>query len=209
MVKTLQAASNKFSLKANKILVAFKATSHRETITCCSITHERARSICVIDLHSAWNQFCRDLFFLSSIGGVITRSNQLLTRSNLLSSNDNLITALRRTYPRPKPSFWEPHWSIASEFIDVCTRLQIVNLSNVSAAIGSTGSVADEVRFTRNYLSHRKTDTAIKALDALSHHGASSPLDIDSLLLVFVPAGVSLFEHWVTNLSLISFAACD
>jgi len=206
----LQRLSNDFVLRAQRIHASFQATDHPQTATCCPTTHKHTRALCVIELHNTWTQYCRDLVFTSALGGVRTRSGILISKSPLLVASNDVMNALRVTYrPRTKPSYWEPRWSIATETIDAATRLRIANLSNVNAALGSVTSTAEEIRHARNYLSHRKGDTALKAIKALSMHGATSPLDIDALLTSYVVSGVMLFEYWVTNLSLISIAACD
>lgn len=207
--RELQYLSNNLILRSHRIYESFQTTDHFQTATCCPTTHKRTRALCVIDLHNAWSQFCKDLVFVSALGGCRTRSGILLQKSPLLLASNDILGSLRATYARPKPHYWEPRWSIATEVIDACTRLGITNLSNVSAAIGSTTSVAEELRHTRNYVSHRKADTALKAINALPMHGAVSPLDIDSLLTSYVNSGVTLFEHWVSSLSITSIAACD
>lgn len=209
-VGELQKFSNTFVSKAHRILRDFNATDHTPTVACCVVSHSRTRASCVADLHNAWDQFCKELVVASVIGGANTRSGISIPRSATISGLNDVMSTLRASYaPRTKPNFWEPHWSIASELIDSARRLEVVNLSNISAAVGSTSSVADELRHARNYVSHRKADTALKTINALSAYGAVAPLDIDSLLVSFVPSGVTLFEHWVTNLSVISAAACD
>lgn len=198
-----------FASQAHRILAVFNSTDHPPAVNCCKRSHAPARSACVLHLHDRWSEFNKNLFVHSAIGGYVTRAGTILNRAAYLGPSDDPVTKLRNLQRSNPPSYWEPKWTVTSQYIAVCNQLGLSNYSNISAAIGSVGSPSQELRITRNYLAHRKTSTALAVVTELTPYGANTSLNIDQLLTSYVPGGVTLFEHWVNKLVLIAFTACD
>lgn len=203
----LETHAHQFARQSQRLLKTFDATNHTDTGSCCSQSHGPTRVACVINLNDYWSQFCKNVMVSSAVGGWTSRSGVMLSRVTGLGSNNDVMGLLRSTY-RSRPPFWEPNWTVASDFIDACRRVGISNLADVSAAIGATGSPAEELRLTRNYLAHRNADTAARAISVLAFYGATAPLDVDAVITRPAHAGAHLFETWVNGLTAVAFTAC-
>lgn len=207
MSHRLQSTAQKFYLRSDRILATFKATMHPPVRDCCSNAHEPTRQHCVLELYDAWSQFCKDLVLLSAQGGYSTSSGTTLTRASLIGSSRPLdaVYTLSGRYSHRTP----PSWGIPSELIGVARGIGIGNSANVSAAIGAVNSPSERVRHTRNYIAHKSSYTAQKAIAALSSYGSVSPLDVDQVLLTPTTHGVVVFEDWRNGLVTVAFSACN
>lgn len=202
----LEVLARKFAKQAQRSLATFNATDHVETGTCCSKSHAPTRANCVLNLNNYWSDFCRSLLIESARGGAVARSGNVLVRAPGLTNGADIMSELRSRY-RSRPPYWEPNWTVASDYIYACRQIRLVNLTYISAAIGSTGTPADELRLSRNYLAHRNASTATNAVRSLNAYGAILPLDIDNLLRSPVRPNTHLFKAWVDDLTVIAFAA--
>jgi len=203
----LEATAEKFTRQAHRSLRRFQETLHDEVTNCCTNSHVPTRHNCVIELYNHWSEFCKQLLINSARGGFQTRSGGVLLKAPGLPLDNDVISFLRTKY-RNRPIYWEPNWTISIDFIDACIKIDIANLSDVIAAIASTGSPSEQLRRSRHYLAHRNKGTATLAINELSIYGATLPLDIDQLIRKPVRAGANMFEVWVLDLTAIAFSAC-
>jgi len=162
-----------------------------------------AQSYATVRLQDAWARYCRALILMSAQGRVRTTSGQLLPASNLVqSAGGDALTALKLTYPRSRQSrpLWEPKWFDANEAYDAAARLQIANLSTVSA-ITATGNALDDLRMCRNFLAHRGQTSSAEVDQVRRRMGVSLNLSVEDLMnIVVLPGTTSLFEVWCDEL---------
>jgi len=210
VARHLEADARRFTLQAHRLLAAFNALDHPSLPEgCCATSHELAAANCVLNLHNHWSQFCKELIISSAKGGLTTRAGLVLPRATNLPPSNEVVSHVRSLYGWRVPR--EPHWSIASGFgnaIDTCTRLGVANLDDISAALGAVSSPAEELRLVRNYLAHRNSDTASRALATLSGYGIVQMNTADIILRTRTSGGDTIYEDWVNGLSLVAFAAC-
>lgn len=205
----LEADAKLFARQAHRILATFESTRHNPTVNCCKKSHVPTREACVLNLHDRWSDFNKNLLIHSAVGGYSTRTGITLGRAVNLSPIDNPITSLRHMQRGNPPTYWEPKWTITTDYLTACRQLGIANNTNVAAAIGVFDSPSHELRIARNYLAHKNTQTALKVIQELGALGAQSPLDLDTVITTYVSGGTTLFEHWVNKLVLIAYTACD
>jgi len=162
-----------------------------------------AAEMSVIQLHSSWSQFCRDIFILSAGGSAYTATGIRLKNALGISSIGEVIPALLSTYKKRKR---EPEWSYSSDFVDAAKRLKVQNFATLSSAIGSTGSPADELRKIRNFFAHRSRESA-EALRILSYHHSSVSLNVENLLARTNSSGITILEDLLVSLRRIAISA--
>lgn len=206
MSSRLQEVARKFYLRSDRVLNTFNETLHEEVKDCCRNSHSPTRQQCVLNLYDAWTEFSKDLLIASARGGYMTSGGVSLGPATNLAGADplNFIYALSRSFSASKP----PSWGMSNEFIRMARSLGVGNYATVSGAIGSMDSPVESIRMTRNYIAHRNSLTAGKAIRSLSGYGATSPLDVDRVLLMATEHGVPVFEDWRNKLVLIALSAC-
>lgn len=210
-LRILDKEAERFAKQAFRTLRKFEATLHIETGVCCDDTHIATRAECVLNLYDFWTAFCRNLFVISSHGGVTLSSGAILSRATNFPAGSNLIGALRQAMPRGRLNLgWEPNWGIPTELMQASRAIGCINEPSISAAVGASNSPSEHLRKTRNYYAHRNADTAAKAKTALNVYPTVSPYGFDLMLQSSArPGSSSLFEDWVHSLIAVAYASCS
>jgi hypothetical protein len=166
----------------------------------------RAQLTCegaVLRLHDSWARFCREVIVISAVGRTTTLGGLQLTPCNpAIKKRASVIPILLSTYKKKK---YEPKWFDATECIDAGSRLSIVNLSTVSAALGATNSPAEEIKHVRNFYAHRKKGTCMNAAGTNLFLRPTRPIPPD--LTRYTSGGNMVIEAWVTDLLTVATAA--
>jgi hypothetical protein len=168
--------------------------------------HQLENEMCIIRLHDAWVRFCRDLIFTSALGGK-TIGGVVVDAAPGVNCFSDIEKTRLATYGK-KPPKYPPKWGSASLAIDAAQRLGVKNFITIQAALGSTGSPANELRIVRNFYAHRDISTVceIKKLPWYANNLKFIPQDIPGHV---VTGGVSRFEQWVDDLQLIALVAAS
>jgi hypothetical protein len=164
-----------------------------------------ACEMAVIRLHDAWARFCRELVILSAYGHTSTLGGLQLTPSDAaIKSRSSVVPFLLKKYKRRK---YEPKWARADECIEAASRLSIVNLPIVSAALGATNNPADAIRHVRNFYVHRGKDAALLAKSTNCFLDPRCPHVFD--LAEYTSGGNRVIESWTAALIVVATAAAQ
>jgi hypothetical protein len=164
-----------------------------------------ACEMAVIRLHDAWARFCRELIILSAYGRTITLGGlQLKPCSASIQRRSSVVPLLLSKY---KKRTYEPKWGDAADCVDAASRLSIMNLSTVSAALGAVNSPADEIRRVRNFYAHRRKGAAMKAASTNLFLNPLRPVVFE--LVGYTSGGNRLIESWVAGLIVVATAAAQ
>jgi hypothetical protein len=167
------------------------------------------QSYATVRLHDAWARFCRRLVLCSAAGELLTATAVYVPRSPAVAHSQSPLDALKATYPSARQGWtvWEPKWFEPRGAIDAAQRLQIANLSTVSAGLGAAGHGVDELRMCRNFLVHRSRLTN-EALDVVrARLGLATSTPAEQLVNTTVVGGARVFEVWWRELLLRAGAA--
>lgn len=159
--------------------------------------------MCLIRLYDAWSRFCRELVIVSAACRPYTAGGTRLPKAPGISNTSDVIPALLSTYRR---RIYEPKWGRASDCIDAASRLGIANTSTITGALGAVSSPERELRITRNFFAHR-SEWAANEIRSLHWYISGMSFSIEDLPGQKVQGGITLFEHWVSNLRTIAEAA--
>lgn len=151
-------------------------------------------------LQNAWEIYVRNFILLSATGRATTVSGPL--PPSVPASYRSREAACHYLLAL-SPDRFEPKWYQPKAAIKAAKNLQIPNYSNVSAAIGSTPWVLDELRLVRNFFAHRSRSSAV-ALRALGWFAPSEAISVENTLVPYVPGGARRFEFWCANMKAIS-----
>jgi hypothetical protein len=164
--------------------------------------HKRlACEMIVVRMHDSWARFCRELIILSAYGRTTTLSGTFITPCHSsINRCSMVIPHVRTLFSRQN---WEPRWADSTACINAARRLQISNVSTVSAALSAIDSPAEKMRRVRNFYAHRKHGTA---QEALATNLFSRPFDVLDLA-AYTTGNVRIIESWASSLVLVAVAA--
>jgi hypothetical protein len=183
---------------AAEFLSAVTAGTQRQQQLACEMA--------VIRLHDSWARFCRELIVLSAFGRTVTLAGVPLAPCHGSVKRCHLVMPYLFRTPGPRYRF-EPRWADATSCIQAATRLGIINLPTVSAALAATNSPAEHIRRVRNFYAHRSR-RGIQ--DAMATGVFSSPVRADVFeLAAYTTGSVRVIESWVSNLVLVATAAAQ
>ncbi len=168
--------------------------------------HGNNREWCVLALHDAWVAYCRSLVLTSAVSGSRTLTGVVVPAVAGIRNVGQAVAAVRVALAPNQPSFWEPRWGDARHAIRAAQVLRINNFAQVSGALGSTPSPAEEIRTLRNYMAHRNRSTATPVRELLGVTGAIDPA-LDSYLTGLVGPLESRYSAWVRELREIALVA--
>jgi hypothetical protein len=181
-----------------EFIQAATSSSNRQTQLACEMA--------VIRLHDGWARFCRELVVLSAFGHTVTLGGLWLSPSNVAITNRSLVVpVLLSTYKKKR--IFEPEWGDANKCVDAASRLSIMNLSTVAAALGAINSPADEIRRVRNFCAHRKKGTAMNVAATNLFSTPTRPMIFE--LAGYTSGGSRIIESWVTGLIIVATAAAQ
>jgi len=113
----------------------------------------------LLQLQINWDHFVRSIILDSATGRFENTSGPVL--SSLPSppkSRESAAHRLVSLYPRRS---FEPDWYLPNEAIDAASRLQVSNLPEISAYLGTSPWLISELRHIRNFVSHRTKRSAL------------------------------------------------
>ncbi len=156
----------------------------------------------IFQLQNAWEMYVRN-FILSSatgrasgLGGLVPASVPHGYRNREAVSHYLLqITGQR----------FEPRWYRPTDAIKAARRLNIGNVANVAAAIGSTPWPLENLRLTRNFFAHRSRSSALE-LRALHWFGSRDTIEVETTVFPFDAGGVRRFDTWCAAMKVVSQA---
>ncbi|WP_162792253.1 hypothetical protein [Novosphingobium sp. P6W] len=153
-------------------------------------------------LQNAWEIYVRN-FILSSatgrasgLGGLVPASVPSAYRKREAVSHYLLQVTRQR---------FEPKWYRPSDAINAARRLNIANVANVAAAIGSTPWPLENLRLTRNFFAHRSRSSALE-LRALNWFGPGDTIKVETTVFPFGAGGVRRFDAWCAAMKVVSRA---
>nr|WP_315447125.1 hypothetical protein [uncultured Pseudomonas sp.] len=149
----------------------------------------------LIQLQIEWEHFIRRLI-LDSATGKHTDSGGLVfsALANPPNNREQAIYALLSTF-RNSNGGREPEWSHSSKAIDAATRLQLSNLSTISAYLGVTPWPLDEMRFLRNYIAHQSKNSAV-TLRRENLTSQSGKISVAQIAFDYTASGAQRYKTW-------------
>jgi hypothetical protein len=158
-----------------------------------------AAEMAIVRLYDAWARYCRELIILSASGNTVTLSGAVVPA--VVSKRSDVVPTLLSTFKKQQ---YEPKWASAPPCIDAAKRLNISNLSTVSAALSASNSPAEEIRNVRNFYAHRKKGAASLALSCNRFRGKiPNVFELSS----YGATGVPHMDEWIDGLILVATAA--
>lgn len=180
-----------------------------DAVPSCDLPHRNNREWCALSLNDAWHRFCRRLVISSAICGPQTLSGTVVQPVTGLRAEFDVLGRLRKQPGPPRPWYWEPHWHDAVAAGKAARFLQVSNAAQIVAALGSSPSPASDLNTVRNFIAHRKRDTASKMYAVLAIYkvprtrGMPSAAVVDGLLSLVTPTG-TCFLDWCDQLERIA-----
>ena len=163
-----------------------------------------AQSYAIVRLHDSWARFCRRLILSSADGNTLTSTGFYVPKSPIILPGQSSLDALKMTYKTNRQSrvLWEPRWHDAGDAVDAATRLQVGNLSTISAALGAAGNGVRDLTGCRNFLAHRSKLSNVPL--ALIRTSLSLPSSASVRQIANYPAadGTRLYRSWCRELLL-------
>jgi hypothetical protein len=90
--------------------------------------------------------------------------------------------------------------------IDQALRLRVANFNGIDLGLGQASTVADHIKVIRNYLVHPNSHTSNRYTSMTRTLGFRG-LPPDQLLSQTVPGSNSVFENWLSTLTLAAWNA--
>jgi len=108
------------------------------------------QSACVIYIHCAWEQFCRQLIIISASKQPLTANGIVVKR---VFKNAKLTIAKVKSF---HSRGYEPKWYNPRDCISTATRINISNLGSVTSGLSITNSspIPDYLNDFRNFFAH-------------------------------------------------------
>ena len=168
----------------------------------CEPVHQSSRAYLVIRLQQLWGEFCRELIVCSAIGGCTTSTNQRLTRAPGVKRVSDILKVIKlRDLASPSAK-----WEEAQYTIDQARQLDVANFSTINLGLGGASGVTDNIKCVRNYLVHPNRNNSIRYTNTVNALGFNNLLP-DQLLFQTIPGGETVFENWLSTLTLAAWNA--
>ena len=166
------------------------------------LVHKDSRAYLVVRLQLLWGEFCKELVVRSAIGGCVTRAGQAV----LPAPNVKDVSDIRRITKLKDLSGPSSKWEEPSFAIDQATLLKITNLYDIVSGLGQASAVMDDIKCVRNLIVHpngRNTNKYTQMTRVLGFRGLAP----DQLLSQTVPGSATIFENWLSTLTLAAWNA--
>jgi hypothetical protein len=154
------------------------------------------------ELQNIWEMYVRNFILLSATGRAIGAAGRLPASAPYSFRSREAVCAYLLTQRGYK---FEPKWYRPTDAIKAAQRLQIHNLTNLTAAIGSTPWPLEELRLTRNFFAHRSRSAALE-LRALNWFSPGDIIAVETTVMPFGLGGVRRFDGWCASMKLIAGA---
>lgn len=171
-------------------------------LTPLAIRERRQAEHITFQLQNVWEMFVRNFILSSATGHAVGSTGQLPASAPYNFRSREAVRALLLQLTGDR---FEPKWYKPVDAIRAARRLQIYNLTNVTAAIGSTPWPLEDLRLTRNFFAHRSRSSALE-LRALNWFSPGDVISVETTLMRFGTGGVRRFDGWCGNMKLIARA---
>lgn len=167
----------------------------------CEPIHRDGRGFLVIKLQHLWGEFCRELVVRSAIGGCETRTGQTLPRVPGVKYVADIPRVTQKPLSGPGTRWEDPGFAI-----DQARRLQVTNHNEIGLGLGSVSNSLDNLKCVRNFIVHPNRNTRGRYYHMTRTIGFSG-IPPDHLLHQSLPGGVTIFEDWVSSLTIAAWNA--
>lgn len=149
----------------------------------------------LLQLQINWDHFVRSII-LDSASGQYENANGPVFSSltNPPRSRERAAHRLISLYPRRS---FEPDWYLPNEAIDAASRLRVSNYSEISAFLGASPWAISELRFIRNFVSHRTKRAAISLRAVIPSHSLGSN-EIVGRCFDYSHGGSQTYKTWIS-----------
>ena len=153
----------------------------------------------LIQLQIDWELFVRGVILDSATGkfcdskGVIISSISGNLRSREHAGNHLITLYAKRRH--------EPDWYLPVDAVNAARLLNVSNLSTISAELGVTPWLLDELRYLRNFIAHRSKRAA---LNLRSAGLAATALDSVKIAVSYGSGGAKNYQGWTNFMKYVS-----
>lgn len=156
--------------------------------------HIFAAEKALIQVQIEWEHFVRNLILDSATGQFANGSGPVSSKSfPSLCSREIAAHKLITLFPRRK---FEPDWYLPREAIDAAIRLDVSNSSQISAELGITPWPINELRYLRNFISHRSKRSALE-VRGTGIVGSTANINVLSVACQYGPNGAKRYTEWI------------
>ncbi len=186
----------RLSQRVDGLLSEVGTLTHQATL---EVRERRQVEHIVYQLQNCWESFVRELILCSATGQYRNQSG--LVHSSLsrkISSKEQAAIVLISLYPNRSI---EPSWYLSDQAINAATKLQLSNLADITAVLGSTPWPLDDLRYVRNFFAHRSKRSA-QEVRALPWFNSKQPITVENTCFDFDTTGIRRIEAWGTFMKL-------
>ena len=194
----------RYEMRSQSLNARFAAKLPADTAekAVCAAIHQDGRAYSVIRLQLLWGEFCKELIVKSAIGGCITRTNQTLDQVPSVKKVSDIPGIIKlKDLASPATKWEEPQFAINQASV-----LKVKNINSIQLGLGGASMVAGNIKCVRNYLVHPNRNNRNKYIDMIRALGFRD-LPPDQLLFQAVVGGETVFENWLSTLSLAAWNA--
>lgn len=148
----------------------------------------------IIQMQIEWEHFVRALILDSATGRNSTRSGPV--GSNLPVKVRNREHAGHVLIAQYKKRQTEPDWYLPQDAIAAAGKLSLTNANKIAAELGITPWGLSDLRYLRNFISHRSGRSAINVRDAATVRKSDQIMPA-MLCYEYAPGGSKRYESWV------------
>ncbi len=143
-------------------------------------------------LQNAWELYVRNFILSSATGRASGLAGPVPASVPRAYRNREAVSHYLLQVTRQR---FEPKWYRPVDAINAARRLNIANVANVAAAIGSTPWPLENLRLTRNFFAHRSRSSALE-LRALNWFSTNDTIEVETTVFPFDAGGVRRFDAW-------------
>ena len=194
----------RYEIRSHSLTERFSAKlpANPEESRICEPIHQYGRAYLVVRLQQLWGEFCRELIVRSAIGGCLTRTSQMLPGAPGVKRVSDILKVINlKELGSPAARWEEPSFAI-----DQALRLRVANFNGIDLGLGQASTVAGYVKIIRNYIVHPNSHTSNRYTSMTRTLGFRG-LSPDQLLSQSVPGSNSVFENWLSTLTLAAWNA--
>lgn len=148
----------------------------------------------VMQIQVEWEHFVRGII-LDSCTGAFSDSRGPVISANLVArSREAAAHKLVTLYPRRS---FEPDWYLPDQAIDAAFRLGLTNFGTISAELGVTPWVIDDLRHLRNFIAHRSKRSALTIRNSGLLPSVGRSIDVLAVTIDYGRSGTMRFQEWI------------
>lgn len=205
-MRHLEELYHKFLIESSIIEVCYKTYLKRKEQNVCSYPNSLVDGL-VVRLHDAWVRLCRELIIRSAAQEPMSLTGMRVIKAPGIHTRADVIPKLSVIYPpigRTRPPYWEPRWGDITECLRAASVLRLSNYLQISAGLGMPGSPIDDLRLLRNYIAHRRADTARKLAPIFHKYRIPIIHQVYSIPAHPVTGGIPLFAQWIGQMQVMA-----